>query len=1040
MSCVVCVLFALATASATVCAATLTVTNIADSGVGTLRAALASANNGDTINFALPTPAKITLAGLQLSVGKSISVIGPGPSNLAVDGNGRRVFEVDAPNTVLISGLTITNGIASVDSGGGILNSATLTVSNCFITGNSAADGGGIFNGGNLTVVGCTISGNSAPGDGGGGIEQQAGNGNAALTILNSTITSNSAPFGGGIYNWPAGSTNTVTIVNSSISANMANFGGGGIYNYCSGGDSANLQIINSRISGNSVSNGGYGGGIAFTAEFSGIATLTLVDSTISSNSASDGGGIWNTGQGFRIVSITNSTLNGNSAVTGGAIANDGFFIRVVNSTISSNFADLHGGAIVNADGANLLLLNTTLNGDRVGTPQGGGIYNVSGYVQIGGTILNEANGGNIFNDLGTITSLGYNLLNDSSLLLSTPKPTDQQNTLPLLGPLQDNGGPTFTHAPLPGSPAIDKGTNFSASATDQRGWPRTFDKAAIANAAGGDGTDIGAVESRSYTVVNTNDSGTGSLRQAIADSNAQPGTNTIDFAPSAYGTILLTSGELLVTNNVFIAGPGATHEAVDGNAASRVFHFTNTIATIAGLTITNGYVPDNGEPGGAGIYNKYSTLTVSNCVLTGNRSDYVGGAIYNDGYRTNGAHLLIVGSTVNGNYAENYAAGVNNSFGSLQISNSSVSSNTVNNGYGGGIVNGGGALLIDHSSLNNNFGHYGGGIANFSGLSNTEATVISSTMMGNTAGSGGAIFNGIVGSVPTRDAIVSITNCVLANNDAANGGGAIFNTGLSSSSASITTRIVNSTLSGNTAHSPNALGGAILTGSTDPTFPGNYSVLVLNSTLCRNSADNGGAIHVSDSLSSVQLGGVILNQGASGVNLWPGARKVTSLGYNLCSDNGTGYLTNVTDQINTEPLLGPLQDNGGPTFTHAPLPGSPAIDKGTNFSGSATDQRGFSRTVNIAGIPNAAAGDSTDIGAVEQDAGLRLVNSGVVLNQFGFSLTGPFTNVVVEATTNVAGSNWTALSTNVLGDSALRFNDPAAPTLPKRFYRARAQ
>ena len=79
----------------------------------------------------------------------------------------------------------------------------------------------------------------------------------------------------------------------------------------------------------------------------------------------------------------------------------------------------------------------------------------------------------------------------------------------------------------------------------------------------------------------------------------------------------------------------------------------------------------------------------------------------------------------------------------------------------------------------------------------------------------------------------------------------------------------------------------------------------------------------------------------------------VSSLGYNL---------------IGVDPLLGPLQDNGGPTFTHAPLPGSPVIDAGNNFSGADFDQRGleFLRTVDFSDRPNAAGGDGTDIGAVE--------------------------------------------------------------------------
>jgi hypothetical protein len=72
-----------------------------------------------------------------------------------------------------------------------------------------------------------------------------------------------------------------------------------------------------------------------------------------------------------------------------------------------------------------------------------------------------------------------------------------------------------------------------------------------------------------------------------------------------------------------------------------------------------------------------------------------------------------------------------------------------------------------------------------------------------------------------------------------------------------------------------------------------------------------------------------ILKQGASGQNIYRSSGTVTSLGYNLSDDNGGGFLNSPGDQINANPMLGPLQDNGGPTFTHALLPGSPAIGAG---------------------------------------------------------------------------------------------------------------
>ena len=108
----------------------------------------------------------------------------------------------------------------------------------------------------------------------------------------------------------------------------------------------------------------------------------------------------------------------------------------------------------------------------------------------------------------------------------------------------------------------------------------------------------------------------------------------------------------------------------------------------------------------------------------------------------------------------------------------------------------------------------------------------------------------------------------------------------------------------------------------------------VRNSTVSGNSAGSGGGLYNDGANSVVEISNTILNAGALGANIFNGGGTITSDGYNLSSDDGGGYLTGPGDQINTDPLLGPLQNNGGPTFTHALLPGSPAIDAGDpNFS-----------------------------------------------------------------------------------------------------------
>ena len=145
----------------------------------------------------------------------------------------------------------------------------------------------------------------------------------------------------------------------------------------------------------------------------------------------------------------------------------------------------------------------------------------------------------------------------------------------------------------------------------------------------------------------------------------------------------------------------------------------------------------------------------------------------------------------------------------------------------------------------------------------------------------------------------------------------------------------MNSTVSGNSAGTS---GGGIFTSNT--------SLRVADSTITGNSAPSGGGIY---NVGSVEVSNIILNAGASGENIFNDGGTFTSFGYNLSSDDGGGYLKGPGDQIDTDPLLGPLQDNGGPTFTHALLPGSPAIDAGDpNFHPPPfNDQRGCPRVIN---------------------------------------------------------------------------------------------
>jgi hypothetical protein len=313
---------------------------------------------------------------------------------------------------------------------------AGVTLANLTIrNGRTAMCGGGINTSGALTATNIIIIGNTAAGNPG---------------------------CGGGVYN-----TGRLTINSSTLSQNVAS--GFHCVFYCAGGsggaitNEGTLTVSNSTVSGNIASStrgGSSGGGIVNDG------TLLLNNSTVSGNSASStrssGGGIENTGS----ATISNSTFNRNSAV------------------------DI-GGAIESPEGSTLKINNSTFSRNTAGT--GGAISTYNAPVTLQNSIVANNTGGDCN---GTVTSNGYNLSSDDTCNFSGPG--DLSNTDPMLGPLQNNGGPTKTMALDSGSPAIDAGNPAGCTdglghllKTDQRGKPRP-DKEDTT------GCDIGAFEKQS--------------------------------------------------------------------------------------------------------------------------------------------------------------------------------------------------------------------------------------------------------------------------------------------------------------------------------------------------------------------------------------------------------------------------------------------------------------------------------------------------------------------------------------------------------------
>jgi hypothetical protein len=255
---------------------------------------------------------------------------------------------------------------------------------------------------------------------------------------------------GGGVYNPGTLTVNYCIITGNFGGPSRFDFPafGGGIYN------SGTMTINNTTINGNRVfGNGGWGGGI-----YNAGGALTINNSTINANTAyaaisnpGRGGGIYSNGRAA--LTINNSTINGNGAVNG------------------------EGGGILNSIQAPLTISNTTISGNNAKV--GGGVFNNFGSTTVlqNSIVANNPAGGDCSGD-GTTTSRGFNLSSDATCDFDGPG--DLNNTNPLLGPLQNNGGPTPTQALLTGSPAIDAGNPSGCTdgsghllKTDQRAMPR---------------------------------------------------------------------------------------------------------------------------------------------------------------------------------------------------------------------------------------------------------------------------------------------------------------------------------------------------------------------------------------------------------------------------------------------------------------------------------------------------------------------------------------------------------------------------------------
>lgn len=405
------------------------------------------------------------------------------------------------------------------------------------------------------------------------------------------------------------------------------------------------------------------------------------------------------------------------------------------------------------------------------------------------------------------------------------------------------------------------------------------------------------SAQAADFTVTTTADSGAGSLRAAIEAANLTPAADTITFASGLAGqTISLSSGELLINSALTIdAGTLTSPPRLSGNNSSRVFFIDGgAVVTLTHLIIADG-----------------ATATGSGSCFT-----LCGGGIYVEF----GAQLSLIESIITDNFA-NSGGGLFNSGGTLLIQDSQISNNQ-SAFDGGGIRSGGEAIIRNSRILSNTSQGVGGGGLYLEAVQDLQ--IISSTIAYNTtAGGGGALLFG-----PFFEKGL-IQNSTLAYNTADNGGGAIiFDVGMFQTGS---LQISNSTLSGNQAPS----NGAALVASA--TFTSSLVVTITNSTLSGNSGGIFAASDASSSLTTTLRNTLLANStGANCVN-------VSGDSSNLTDDNSClGFSQG-------EARLAPLADNGGPTLTHLPLPGSAAMGAGNPTVCQAApinglDQRGEAR------------------------------------------------------------------------------------------------
>ncbi len=500
-------------------------------------------------------------------------------------------------------------------------------------------------------------------------------------------------------------------------------------------------------------------------------------------------------------------------------------------------------------------------------------------------------------------------------------------------------------------------GTSPEAGASAARAKPSPTTSTSLAEVLAGYGT-LGLLPTAAppslapgatLAVLNCNDAGSGSLREALAAANDN---DVIDMSGLACSKITLTTGALSTSvANVSIVGAGAEAIEVSGNDNSRVlWHLGSGTLRVEGVTLSHGskYLADadlGNAAGGCVFSNGSVTLKssrVTHCAVGTDKAGAVarGGGIWaKNAIRLDGSEL-----TLNQARSSVYQARGGGAYteGTLSIANSLIAGNKVQSpgaSTGGGVQNGsrreqsvpGGTSLAKYSVFEGNDAGSFGGAAYLTGT----PTILKSTVSGNAACRGGGLYFVVTDSTSAPAMLSS------------------------------------STISGNEARCQDGAGGVAAFGM-DLTIED--STVAFNRSTAPSESKYGVGVQVTTANHLQMQNSIIANNVAriSGTNL------IDDLGGNASATaGGSNNLVQVASTMPappgtiqlTDPMLRPLANNGGRTPTHMPNFGSPVIDVGNNVSGASTDQRGT-------GSPRVRNG-TADIGAIEFDLPERIFRNG---------------------------------------------------------------